>query len=169
MGRQTRFYAHPDDYAGMAEGLRSQEAVVIDRRSSTGEPVIRDITDAHGSIDVFLTHRRYLRALHPRYSEHQKTWIYSVLDDPLVELDVPRPHEGVLRPGRVYFNPRTVFESELYDKPQEFIAFAEQVRRWLRRWCKKREELLLAPSLVARFDRGELARKDIQNELELMS
>ncbi len=169
MGRQTRFYAHPDDYAGMAEGLRLQGAVVIDHRSSTGEPVIRDIADAHGSIDVFLTHWRYLRALHPRYSEHQQTWFYNVSDDPLVELHVWQPHEGILRPGRVYFNPRAVFEFEFYDKPQEFIAFAEKVRRWLRRWCKKREDLLLAPSLAARFDRGELVRKDIQDELELVS
>lgn len=80
-----------------------------------------------------------------------------------------QPHEGVLRPSRVYFDPRAVFEFELYDKPQEFIAFAEKVRRWLRRWCKEREDLLLTPSLAARFDRGELVRKDIPDELELVS
>lgn len=74
-----------------------------------------------------------------------------------------------VRPGRVYYDPRAVVESEYRDKPPELIAFAEQVRRWLRRWCKKREDLLLAPSLAARFDRGEIVRKGIRDELELVN
>jgi hypothetical protein len=168
MGRQTEFYAHPDDYGALEEGLHSHSAVAIGRRSPTNEPVIRSFVQEHGSVDVLLTHWRYLGALHPRYSEHQETWICSVSDDPLVELDMLQPRKGTWRPGRIYYIPRELVESEYQDKPSEFIAFAEQIRRWLRRWCQRREGLLMTPSLAARFDRGEVGKGN-QGYLELLT
>lgn len=86
MGRQTGFYAHPDDYSALAEGLRSQGAVTIDDQSTNGEPVIRNIAEEHGSISVLLTHWRYLPSLRPWYSKQQRTWFYSVTDDLVAEL-----------------------------------------------------------------------------------
>lgn len=171
VGRQTRFYTHPDDYAGLAAGLASLGAVSIDDRTPTGDPIVRDIATLD-SISLFVTRREDLDSLRPRYSDHQRTWFYSVSDDPLVELHQRGPREGILRPGRVYFDPRALAGDEVdlhfQEKPPEFIAFAERVRRWIRRWCQKREDLLLAPSLAARFDRGEILRKGIRGELELL-
>jgi hypothetical protein len=172
MGRQTRFYAHPDDFAGLAEGLRSLGAAVIDERSPTAEPVIRNIADSRDSIRVLLTLPEYLSGLRPRYLAHQQAWRFSESDDPLVQLSVWQPHQEILRPGRVYFTTRSLEGDEgdlcFEDKPAEFVAFAERVRLWIRRWCQKREDLLLSPSLAARFDRGEIVRKGIQGELELV-
>jgi hypothetical protein len=172
MGRQTRFYAHPDDYGALAAGLDKLGAVSIDDQTPTGEPIIRDIASLQ-SIWLLLTRPEFLASLHPRYSDQQHTWFYSVSDDPLVELHMGRPHAGILRPGRVYFTGRALAgdDADLHyrDKSSEFVAFAERVRRWIRRWCQKRQDLLLAPSLAARFDRGELARKGAQGELELLS
>ncbi len=172
MGRQTRFYAHPEDYGALAAGLDSLGAVAIDDRTPTGDPIVRDIADLD-HIWLFVTRPEYLSALHPHYSDHQHAWFYSASDDPLIELHLRRPREGIMLPGRMYFEPRALAGDEVdlhfEDKPPEFVAFAERVRRWIRRWCRKREDLLLAPSLAARFDRGLIARKGIQGELELLS
>jgi hypothetical protein len=171
MGRQTQFYAHPDDYPGLAEGLRSLGAIVIDERSPTAEPVIRDIADTLGSVRVLLALPECLSGLRPRYSVQEEAWRFSESDDPLVQLSVWWPDQGILRPGRVYFTTRSLEGDEgdlrFEDKAAEFVAFAERVRRWIRRWCQKREDLLLAPSLAVRFDRGELVRKGVQ-DLELL-
>ena len=171
MGRQTRFYAHPDDYPALAAGLRSLGAVAIDERTPTGDPIIREIADLD-SIWLFVVRQDDLANLHPRYSDHQQTWFYSSSDDPLIELHLMPPREGIMRPGRAYYQPQRVVGDEgglrFDDEPREFDTFAERVRRWIRRWCQKREDLLLAPSLAARFDRGEIARKGIQGELELI-
>jgi hypothetical protein len=171
LGRQTRFYAHPDDYPALATGLRSLGAVAIDERTSTGQPVIQDIASLD-SIWLFLVRQDDLANLHPRYSDHQQAWLYSSSGDPLVELHLMPPKEGILRPGRAYYQPQRVADDEgdprFEDKPPEFAAFAERVRQWVRRWCQRREDLLLAPSLAARFDRGGIARKGIQGELELI-
>lgn len=168
MGRQTRFYAHPDDYEGLAEGLRSNGAVTIDHEHSAGEPVIVDLAKAGGSINAFLTRPEYLGELRARYTGHQN-WRLSVHDDPIVELHIWQPpRAGLIRPGRVYYQARRVVELEYVDQPAEFVAFAEQVRRWLRRWCRKSEDLWLAPSLAARFDRGQIVRDGTQGNLRLL-
>jgi hypothetical protein len=44
--------------------------------------------------------------------------------------------------------PRCVTDSGYVDKPTEFVAFAEKIRRWVRRWCDKRDDLMLAPSML---------------------
>jgi hypothetical protein len=97
---------------------------------------------------------------------------YSSSKDPLIELHLRPPRAGILRPCRVYFQPQTMADDEsglhLRDQPREFIAFTEGVRRWIRRWCERREDLLLAPSLVAHFERGEFLREGIQGELKLI-
>lgn len=172
MGRQTRFYAHPDDYAALGAGLEKFGAVSIDGRTPTGEPVVRDIASLD-SLWVLVTRQDYLVALRPRYSDHQRAWLYSVSDDLVIEMHQGRPRDGILRPGRVYFTPKALAGDEtdlrLEDKPPEFVAFAERWRRWIRRWCQKREDLLLSPSLAARYDRGELVRRGIQGELEVLA
>jgi hypothetical protein len=143
----------------------------MDERTLTGQPVIRDIASLP-SIWLFIVRQDDLANLRPRYSDHQQTWFYSSSDDTLIELHLMPPQEGILRPGRVYYRPNRLANDEgdlrFEDKPQEFVAFAERVRRWIRRWCQKREDLLLAPSLAARFDRGEIACKGIQGALELI-
>jgi hypothetical protein len=170
-GRQLKFYAHPDDYGDLSAGLDALRAVSIDDRSPTKDPIVRDIATLE-SIWQLVTQKDCLASLSPRYSEHQQCWIYSVSDDVVIELHQGKPREGILRPGRVYYTPQALIGDEvnlhLENKPQNFIVFAELLRRWIRSWCKKREDLLLAPSLAARFDRGELARKGIQGELELL-
>lgn len=168
MGRQTRFYAHPDDYGKLATGLRSLGAIVLNDRHSAGAPEIKDIADTDSSINFYLTLEHFLAELRARYTLHP-SWPYNVSDDPLVKLHAWRPQNGVLRSGRVYYDARKVVDLEFRDKPPEFVVFAERVRRWIRQWCQKREDLLLAPSLAARFDRAEIHRIGDQDELELLS
>lgn len=168
MGRQTRFYARPDDYEALAQGLRSIGAVTIDHEHSAGEPVIVDLAKADASISAFLTLPEYLGELRARYTAHQN-WRLNASDDPIVELHIWQPRSaGLIRPGRVYYEARGVVELEYVDKPAEFVAFAEHVRKWLRRWCRKREDLWLAPSLAARFDDGQIVRDGIQGNLRLL-
>jgi hypothetical protein len=52
MGRQTRFYAHPDDYAGLLDGLRSAGAMAIAHKHLAGEPQVMELADANGSLDL---------------------------------------------------------------------------------------------------------------------
>ncbi len=167
MGRQTRFYAHPDDYAGLLSGLRSVGAMAIAHKHLAGEPQVVELADVNGSLDLYLIQPEYLEELRATYTAHPN-WHLSVSDDSLVELRAWRPHSGVMRPGRVYFQVRGTKDFEFVDKPAEFVAFAEMARRWIRRWCQKREDLLLAPSLAARFDRGQVVRKGAQGDLQLL-
>lgn len=169
MGRQFGFYAHPDDYGELATGLGSLGAVAIGRRSPNGLPMIRDIADPGRDVNAFLTRPEYFSELHSRSPGTSDEWLCSIFDDCLIELSIWLPRDGLVRPGRVYYIPRYLVESEEYDKPPEFIEFAEQVRKWLRRWCKKREGLWLSPVLAARFDNGQLIRKGPLEALELLS
>lgn len=172
MPRQTVFYAHPDDYPELAAGLQALGAVVIGERSPTAEPVVVNIAAIQGPVSVMLTRPEYLAGLRPHdLHPHQDVWRFDPMNDPLAGLNIWRPREGVLRPAQVYYFTRSVEGDEpdrhFEDKPAEFVKFAEAVRRWIRRWCQKRHDILLAPSLAARFDRGQIAPKGIQGELEL--
>jgi hypothetical protein len=92
-GRQTRFYAHPDDYPALAAGLRSLGAVAIDERTPTGLPVIQDIAGLD-SIWLFVVRQDDLADLRPRYSDHQQAWFYSSSKGPLIELHLMPSREA---------------------------------------------------------------------------
>jgi len=141
LGLQTD--KRPGDYAALADGLRSLGAVLLSYRSPTAEPAIVDQDDSAVPMRVLLTLPKFLSELRPRYSQHQEAWLFSESDDPLVQLDLWPPREGILRPGRVYFTTRSLEGDEvdlrLEVKSADFIAFAERLRRFLRRWFEKRD------------------------------
>jgi hypothetical protein len=166
MGRQTRFYVDPGDYAALAAGLLSLGAVLLSRRSPTPEARIADPGDPAVPVNVLVTLPRFLAELRPRYSHHQGAWLFNEQDDPVVELHLWPPREGVLWPGRVYFTTRSLEGDEVdlrfEDKSPEFVAFAERLRRFVRRWCEKRDGLLVSPSLAARYDSGKVVRHGLE-------
>jgi hypothetical protein len=57
--------------------------------------------------------------------------------------------DGVLRASRIYYQAEEIPEPE-------FIVFVESVRRFLRRWCDRRNGLLVSPNVAALCDSGKL-------------
>jgi hypothetical protein len=90
VGRQTRFYAHPDDYAGLLEGLRSVGAMAIADKHLAGEPQVVELGDASNSLLIYLIQPQYLGELRATYLAHPN-WHLSTSDDLLVELPPVAP------------------------------------------------------------------------------
>jgi hypothetical protein len=169
VGRQTVFFSHPDDYAALAKGLHERGAVIIAEKSPIRDPVIYNLSEASGFVSAYFTHWRFLPTLQPRYVENLQMWLYSSRYGPLIELFLRQPRDGVLEHGRVYFETRFVVEDEYVEHSAEFVAFAEQARGWIRRWCKRRDGLLLTPSLAILFDRGDVLPADKPGTLKVLT
>jgi hypothetical protein len=151
VGRQTRFFALQADYPSLAGELRSMGAVVIARRATSSTPCELDLAQINGSVFACITQRRYLDDLRPDYVENLDLWLFRMQDAALAELSLQQPRDGILRASRLYYRAEEIPEPE-------FIVFVESVRRFLRRWCDRRDGLLVSPSVAALCESGELAR-----------
>jgi hypothetical protein len=153
VGRQTRFFVLPADYPPLAGELRSMGAVVIAQRAVSSTPSELDLAEVDGSIFARITQRRYLDDLRPDYVRNLDMWIFRMQDAALAELSLRQPRDGVLGASRLYYRAEEIPEPE-------FIVFVERVRRLLRRWCDRRDGLLVSPSVAELCDSGKLARID---------
>ena len=151
MGRQTRFFILPADYPSLAGELRSLGAVTIHVRTASSTPRELDLTHVTGSVFARITQLRYLDDLRPDYVRNLGMWLFRMQDAALAELCLHQPQARVLRASRQYYRAEEIPEPE-------FIVFVESVRRLLRRWCDRRDGLLVSPKVAALCDSGELAR-----------
>jgi len=156
MGRQINFFLHQNDQTEFDRLLKTFGDIVLlpyyhnDNRVSTIEDtLIRDVTKEGRR--VYLIRRSDFKNIPLRHIEKFGYWIVDDLALPIVHFDRGVAKDDKIERGRIYFQPDFVDSKEMrmVKKPDDFIKWADNIIRVVRRKLKKYKHNMGAYSYTA--------------------
>lgn len=161
IGKQLKVYLHPDDQAQVDDFVHGELAsVLLAQRSPTPAPLELEGSGGSG-MGPLVCPASLLGSLQPRHIEARGEWIIDVTTSPVIEWWVSKFDHGQLFPGRLYYVPQTPLGDTATPKGKEFLATAERLFKWMRKfteaveteWGKER----LGKIAAAKLRNGEIS------------
>ena len=142
MGRQINFFLHPDDQDDFDKLLKSFGDVILlpyfhldNKISTVTDTIVCDITK-EGS-KIYLVRPEDLKNIKLRHIQEFNYWLVDDNSLPVLHFDRSIFRDNIIYSGRLYFQPKFLEDMEWVKKSDEFINWADQIIKTVRRKLKK--------------------------------
>lgn len=142
MGRQINFFLHPDDNKDFEVLLKSFGDIVFlpyyhhDNKVSTIEDTqIHDIVKE--GTRVYLVRPEDIKDVKLTYIAKFNYWLVEDTGSPVLHFDRCTFNENKIQRGRLYFHPQSVKDMTWLKKSDDFVNWADNIIKTVRRKLKK--------------------------------
>ncbi len=142
MGRQINFFLHPEDHDDFDKLLKSFGDVIqlpyyhFDNKISTVEDtMIRDLKK-EGS-RIYLVRPEDFKQIKIRHIEKFNYWLVDDNTLPVLHFDRSVFRDNIIYSGRLYFQPQFVENMQWVKKSDDFVNWADNIVKTVRRKLKK--------------------------------
>lgn len=142
MSRQVNFFLHPNDQKDFDTLLKSFGEVVLipyhhhdNKISTVGDTIIHDLKK-EGS-RIYLVRPQDFKEIKLEYYQNFNCWFVADNKLPVLHFDRSVFKDNKIHSGRLYFQPQFVDNMQWNKKSDDFINWADNIIKTLRRKLKK--------------------------------
>ncbi len=142
MGRQINFYLHPDDYHDFEDILRASGDIAFlpyyhyDNVVSIAETTIPTDIRKEGR-GIYLVRRSDLKQIKLQHIEKYGYWLVADRHLPVLHYDRCSFENNKIIRGRLYFQPQYISDMKSFNKPEDFVKWADDVIKTVKRNLKR--------------------------------